>query len=42
MDFEDRFAYYSVILAIVLYSKELKHNEKFLYAAITSLANKEG
>ena len=42
MDFEDHIAYYSVIPATVLYSKELKPNEKLLYAAITSLANKEG
>lgn len=42
MDFEDHIAYFSVIPATVLFSKELKPNEKLLYAAITSLANKEG
>ena len=34
--------YYSVIPATVLYNKELKANEKLLYAIITSLACKEG
>ena len=34
--------YYSVISATVLYNKDLKANEKLLYAIITSLACKEG
>lgn len=34
--------YYSVIPATILYNKELKANEKLLYATITSLAFKEG
>ena len=33
---------YSVIPATILYNKELKANEKLLYAMITSLACKEG
>lgn len=33
---------YSIIPATVLYNKELKANEKLLYAIITSLACKEG
>lgn len=39
---ENRIGYYSVIPATVLYNKELKANEKLLYAIITSLACKEG
>lgn len=39
---ENRIGYYSVIPATVLYNKELKANEKLLYAIITSLAYKEG
>lgn len=39
---EDNVGYYSIIPATVLYNKELKANEKLLYAIITSLANKEG
>lgn len=38
---ENRIGYYSVIPATVLYNKELKANEKLLYAIITSLACKE-
>lgn len=38
----NRTGYYSVIPATVLYAKELKSNEKLLYAIITSLSNKEG
>ena len=34
--------YYSIIPATILYNKELKANEKLLYAIITSLSNKEG
>lgn len=39
---EDNVGYYSIIPATVLYNKELKANEKLLYAIITSLANKAG
>lgn len=34
--------YFSMIPATVLYSKNLKPNEKLLYAIITSLSNKQG
>ena len=33
---EDNVGYYSIIPATVLYNKELKANEKLLYAIITS------
>ncbi len=39
---QDNVGYYSVIPATILYNKELKANEKLLYAIITSLACKEG
>ena len=39
---KESIGYYSVIPATVLYNKELKANEKILYAIITSLACKEG
>ena len=39
---KESIGYYSVIPATVLYNKELKANEKLLYAIITSLACKEG
>ena len=39
---EENVGYYSVIPATILYNKELKANEKLLYAIITSLACKEG
>lgn len=39
---EENVGYYSAIPATVLYNKELKANEKLLYAIITSLACKEG
>lgn len=39
---EETIGYYSIIPATVLYNKELKANEKLLYAIITSLACKEG
>lgn len=42
LDEENKISYYSVIPATVLFCEELKPNEKLLYAAITSLANKEG
>ena len=35
---KETIGYYSVIPATVLYNKELKANEKLLYAIITSLA----
>lgn len=38
----NRIGYYAVIPATVLFNKELKPNEKLLYALITSLSNKEG
>ena len=34
--------YYAIIPATVLYNKDLKPNQKILYAIITSLSNKEG
>ncbi len=39
---EENIGYYSIIPATILYNKELKANEKLLYAIITSLACKEG
>ncbi len=39
---EDNVGYYSIIPSKILYNKELKANEKLLYAIITSLACKEG
>lgn len=39
---EETIGYYSIIPATVLYNKNLKANEKLLYAIITSLACKEG
>ena len=39
---QEKVGYYSVIPATILYNKELKANEKLLYAIITSLACKEG
>ena len=39
---EDNVGYYSVIPATILYNKELKANEKLLYAIIISLSCKEG
>ena len=39
---QDNVVYYSIIPATVLYNKELKANEKLLYAIITSLSNKGG
>lgn len=39
---EDNVGYYSIIPATILYNKDLKANEKLLYAIITSLACKEG
>ena len=37
-----RAGYFSIIPATVLYSEDLKPNEKLLYAVITSLANSKG
>ena len=39
---KETIGYYSVIPATVLYNKELKANEKMLYAIITSLTCREG
>lgn len=39
---EENINYCSIIPATVLYNKDLKANEKLLYAIITSLSNKEG
>ena len=39
---KETIGYYSVIPATVLYNKDLKANEKLLYAIITSLACKKG
>lgn len=38
----NKVGYYSIIQSKILYNKELKANEKLLYAMITSLACKEG
>lgn len=38
----NKVGYYSLIPSKILYNKELKANEKLLYAMITSLACKEG
>ena len=38
----NKVGYYSIIPSKILYNKELKANEKLLYAMITSLACKEG
>lgn len=39
---KEKVGYYSIIPSKILYNKELKANEKLLYAIITSLSNKEG
>ena len=39
---KEKVGYYSIIPSKILYNKELKANEKLLYAMITSLAYKEG
>ena len=39
---KDKVGYYSIIPSKILYNKQLKANEKLLYAMITSLACKEG
>ena len=42
MDIENKIGYYAVIPATILFNKDLKANEKLLYAIITILSNKEG
>lgn len=42
MEEKQNIGYYSIIPSTILYNKELKANEKILYAVITSLSNKEG
>lgn len=42
MNEENNIGYYAVIPATILFNKELKPNEKLLYAVITALSNKEG
>ena len=39
---KNKVGYYSIIPSKILYNKELKANEKLLYAMITSLSCKEG
>ena len=42
MSEENKIGYYAVIPATILFNKDLKANEKLLYAIITILSNKEG
>lgn len=42
MSEENKIGYYAVIPSSILFNKELKPNEKLLYAVITVLSNKEG
>lgn len=42
MNNENKIGYYAVIPATILFNKDLKANEKLLYAIITILSNKEG
>ena len=42
MEEKQNVGYYSIIPSTILYNKNLKANEKILYAVITSLSNKEG
>lgn len=42
MNMENQIGYYAVIPATILFNKDLKANEKLLYAIITILSNKEG
>ena len=42
MEEKQNIGYYSIIPATILYNKDLKANQKILYAVITSLSNKEG
>ena len=38
----ERPAYYAILTAKIRYDRNLKANEKLIYAEITALANKEG
>lgn len=42
MEEKQNIGYYSIIPATILYNRDLKANQKILYAVITSLSNKEG
>ena len=42
MEEKQETSYYSIIPATILYNKNLKANQKLLYAIITSLTHKEG
>lgn len=42
MEEKQNVGYYSIIPSTILYNKNLKANEKILYAVITLLSNKEG
>lgn len=42
MEEKQNIGYYSIIPATILYNRNLKANQKILYAVITSLSNKEG
>lgn len=42
MEEKQNIGYYSIIPSTILYNKNLKSNQKILYAVITSLSNKEG
>ena len=42
MEEKQNVGYYSIIPSTILYNKNLKANQKILYAVITSLSNKEG
>ena len=42
MSEENKIGYYAVIPATILFNKDLKANEKLLYAIVTILSNKEG
>lgn len=42
MEEKQNIGYYSIIPSTILYNKDLKANQKILYAVITSLSNKEG
>lgn len=42
MEERQNIGYYSIIPSTILYNKDLKANQKILYAVITSLSNKEG
>ena len=42
MEEKQNIGYYSIIPSTILYNKNLKANQKILYAVITSLSNTEG